>query len=117
MEDRIWKAIDGLVESHKIVIDRPKGSPHPRYSSVIYPIDYGYLAGTRSGDLGGIDVWIGSVGEERVTAIVCTVDLNKSDAEVKFLIGCTGAEMGQILSFHNQESQSALLVERQPPER
>jgi inorganic pyrophosphatase len=117
MEDKIWPAIDNLIESHEIVIDRPKGSPHPRSPSVIYPIDYGYLAGTRAGDLGGIDVWMGSAGEERVTAIVCTVDLNKFDAEVKFLIGCTDEEAKQILSFHNQESQSALLVERRHPTR
>jgi inorganic pyrophosphatase len=112
MENKIWSAIDRLVQTSEVIIDRPKGSTHPRFPSVVYPLDYGYLAGTRSSDRGGIDVWVGSDSEGEVIAIVCTVDLSKSDAEVKFLIGCTNQEIREILKFHNRGSQSALLISR-----
>lgn len=87
-----WRAFDDMVAASPIRIDRPRGSAHPRYSDFIYPLDYGYLEGTTSGDGGGIDVWVGSLGGERVTALVCCVDLEKRDVEVKILVGCTQEE-------------------------
>jgi len=41
-----WDAIDSLVHKSQIVIDRPKGSHHPKFSEIIYPVDYGYLKNT-----------------------------------------------------------------------
>ena len=115
MNEKFWEVVAALVETSEIKIDRPKGSSHPRYPTVIYPLDYGYLADTRSGDQGGIDLWIGSLEACRVTAIVCTVDLIKSDAEVKILLGCTESEVQEILAFHNQGSQSGILFAREKP--
>ena len=34
-----WSAIDALVSSGKIVIDRPKGSTHPRFPHIRYDVD------------------------------------------------------------------------------
>ena len=31
-----WDALDKLVANSEIVIDRPKGSAHPRYPELIY---------------------------------------------------------------------------------
>ena len=44
MEEReaFWKAIEKLVRDSNIVIDRPKGTAHPRFPDCIYKIDYGY---------------------------------------------------------------------------
>jgi len=70
-----WLKLDQLLSEYCLVIDRPAGSRHPRFPSVPYPLDYGYLEGTRAGDGDGIDVWIGSLPDKTVTAIVCTVDL------------------------------------------
>ncbi len=112
--DNFWLKLDQLVAEHERVIDRPKGSRHPRYSSFVYPLDYGYLEGTQAADGGGIDVWVGSLPDMAVTAVVCTVDMNKRDAEVKILLGCTPQEAREILSVHNDEFgfQAAVLVER-----
>ena len=55
-----WSAVDKLVQQSEIIIDRPKGSVHPRYSDFIYEVDYGYLNDTTSMDGGGIDVWLGT---------------------------------------------------------
>ena len=38
-----WDALDQLTADSEIVIDRPKGSAHPRFPNFIYPVDYGYL--------------------------------------------------------------------------
>ena len=73
---------------------------------VTYPLDYGYLVGTHSGDQGGIDVWIGSLERQGVTAVVCTIDLHKADAEIKILLGCTENEAQEIWAFHNRWIQS-----------
>ena len=109
-----WLKLDQLIAEHELVIDRPKGSRHPRYPEVIYPLDYGYLAGTQAIDGGGIDVWVGSLPERTVTAVACTIDMLKRDAEIKILLGCTPEDMQTILSFHNDDFgwQSAILIER-----
>ena len=67
-------------------MDRPKGSAHPRISTLIYPLDYGFLSGTRSGDGHGVDVWIGSLKRRVITGVVCTGDLSRHDTEREDLL-------------------------------
>ena len=113
VEDAFWTYLDSLVQSTEIVIDRPRGSSHPRYPSIVYPLDYGFLKGTSGGDGNEIDVWRGSLTENRLDAIVCTVDLLKQDVEVKLLLGCTGKEKATICEFHNDgKYMTALLLKR-----
>jgi len=107
-----WEYLDRLVAGSRTVIDRPKGSAHPRYPTVVYPVDYGYLDNTSAIDGGGIDVWVGSTGADRPDAILCTVDLLKRDAEIKLLIGCSEDEKEAILRFLNGDSMQALLIRR-----
>ena len=107
-----WDALDRLVDASETVIDRPKGSAHPRFPDFIYPVDYGYLKNTSSPDGAGIDVWVGS-GEKRVGAVVCTVDLVKRDSEIKILIGCTEAETAEIYFTHNESPfMKGILIRR-----
>ena len=107
-----WNAIDALVFESSIVIDRPKGSKHPKWD-FIYSLDYGYLDNTCSMDGGGIDVWLGSNDVKVCDAIICTVDLLKKDSEIKLLIGCNEAEKGLALSFHNDSSSmKGIMIER-----
>ena len=94
-DEDFWKALDNLIDNSEIVIDRPKGTLHPKYPDFIYQVDYGYLKSTSSMDGSGIDVWVGS-GEKRIVAIMCTVDLMKKDSEIKILIGCTEEEMMKV---------------------
>ena len=112
MQESFWKRLEGLLESAEVVIDRPAGSCHPRYASMVYPIDYGYLEVTSGGDGNEIDVWRGSLPDGRLDAVVCTVDILKRDAEVKLLVGCSPAEKAVVCQFHNGEYVSAILVER-----
>jgi inorganic pyrophosphatase len=110
--DRFWTHLDELIAAARLVIDRPRHSRHPRYPELIYPYDYGYLEGTTAADGGGIDVWLGSLPERRLGAVICTVDLVKRDTELKLLLGCTPREAQEILRFCNDAGLAGLLVER-----
>ena len=107
-----WRALDSLVDNSEIVIDRPKGTAHPKYPDFIYKVDYGYLKNTSSMDGAGIDVWIGS-GEKKIDAIMCIVDLMKRDSEIKILIGCTEEEKQIVYQTHNEtEYPNGILIRR-----
>ena len=96
-----WQTITELAEAGSILLDRPRGSAHPRYPGMIYPLDYGYLENTSAADGGGIDVWIGSKGGKMLTGILCTFDRLKRDAEIKLLIGCTLEDIETIQGFNS----------------
>ncbi len=107
-----WNALDDLVDNSEIVIDRPRGTAHPKYPDFIYRVDYGYLKGTSSMDGSGIDVWVGS-GEKKVDAIMCIVDLKKRDSEIKILIGCTEEEKTIVYETHNKtQYMKGILIRR-----
>lgn len=110
--DDFWIAFERLIANSEMVIDRPKGSRHPRYSSMVYPLDYGYLDNTSSMDGGGIDVWVGSRASRELDAVIFTVDLKKRDSETKLLLGCTEEEKQTVLSFLNDNSMRTMLVRR-----
>ena len=59
MNREFWQMLEAMAASCELVIDRPKGSRHPRYPQVVYELEYGYLKGTCSMDGDGIDVWLG----------------------------------------------------------
>ena len=112
MNDEFWAALEELVKNTEIVIDRPKGTSHPRYPDCIYKVDYGYLKETTSMDGAGLDVWVGT-GEKKIDAIMCIVDLMKRDSEIKILIGCTEEEKQIIYQTHNEtEYMKGILIRR-----
>jgi inorganic pyrophosphatase len=100
MNENYWKSLQALITDETVVIDRPRGVPHPRYPELIYPLDYGYIEGTTAGDGDGIDIWIGSSGGRTLTGILCTFDTVKRDAEIKLLAGCTEEDLATIRHFH-----------------
>jgi inorganic pyrophosphatase len=110
--ETFWDYLNRLVVSNHLTIDRPKNSQHPRYPDVIYPLDYGFLEGTSTVDGGGVDVWVGSIGNTEITGVVLTVDLLKSDTEIKVLLGCSDEDIQKILDFHNGNKMRAMLVRK-----
>lgn len=108
-----WGMLDDLVSGSEIVIDRPKGSRHPKYPDMLYEVDYGYLNNTTSMDGGGIDIWRGTDEEQKIDSIICIVDSVKKDSEIKILIGCTNFEKEIIYKFHNDsECMKGILISR-----
>ena len=112
MDSSFWTQLDTLVQTSELVIDRPRGSRHPRISSVVYPLDYGYLSDTSGGDGNEVDVWRGSLPETCLDAVVCTTDLRKRDTEVKLLIGCSTEEKQIVCRFHETNGMGVILIER-----
>ena len=108
-----WNYIDELVATSEAVIDRRKGTSHPEYEEMVYPLDYGYLAGTSSADGAGIDVWRGSEDPRRVTGVGCTIDLVKRDSEIKILLGCSDDEIVLVANFLNDHHMGCWLVKRE----
>ena len=111
-----WKKMDQLLASSEMIIDRPKGSHHPKWPEIIYPLDYGYLKDTTASDGECIDVWLGSDPERKLTAMFVTVDSVNRDTEIKLLVGCTEAEILMIDHFFNDyDTIKALLIYREEP--
>jgi len=110
-----WTRFDTMLGSNEIVIDRPRGTNHPRYPEIVYPLDYGYLKGTSGGDGNEIDVWRGSMSPPRLIAVACTVDTLKGDAELKLLVGCTNDEIEAVDKFHNESDYMSGIVARRMP--
>lgn len=108
-----WGSLDQLMREHALVIDRPKGSAHPRYPDSIYPVDYGYLEGTKSSDGHGIDVWRGTLPDTKVQAILVTIDMIKKDTEIKIVVGCTEKEINKLYPYTKSYSMASILVERE----
>lgn len=99
-----WDKIDQLISSSEIVIDRAKGSRHPSFPHIVYPLDYGYLKGASSMDGSGVDLWRGSLPLATADALIVTVDIMKRDSEIKLLIGLTDEEKKMALDFHNDSN-------------
>ena len=111
--NEFWKALDELVSKSEVIIDRPKGTVHPKFPDFVYKVDYGYLKDTSSMDGAGIDVWLGSSGKQ-IDAVMCIVDLLKKDSEIKILIGCTEDEKRIIYETHNRTPyMKGILIRRQ----
>ena len=105
-----WQKLDTLYLSGDIVIDKPKGSTHPKYSNLVYPVNYGYL---KADDMEVIKVYKGSRSVMQVDAITVCVDILAKDIDIKLLIGCTEEEENTILGFLNQtDFQKTIIVRR-----
>lgn len=109
-----WKKLDELLSTCRIVIDRPKGSRHPRYPECVYQVDYGYLEGTSSMDGDGIDLYRGSLDDKSLSGIVVIVDMVKKDSEIKLLLGVSPQELEWIMDWCNgTELMKGLYIPRE----
>jgi inorganic pyrophosphatase len=92
----------------RIVIDRPLGSKHPKYD-MIYPINYGYVPNTISGDGEELDAYLLGVNEKvleytgKCIAIIHRID----DNDDKLVIvpensSYTDDEINEIIEFQEK---------------
>jgi inorganic pyrophosphatase len=108
-----WEYIDTMKRENEIIIDRPKGTRHPKYNDMVYDVDYGYIKNTKSMDDGGIDIFVGTENNKNIDALICIIDLLKKDSEIKILMGCTEDEKIKIYKFLNDsEFMKAIMVRR-----
>lgn len=76
----------------KVIIDRPKGSIHPKYKDIVYPLNYGYVDGFFAGDGEEQDVYVMGIDyplinfEGEVIAIIHRIN----DLEDKWVVAPKG---------------------------
>ncbi len=108
-----WQKLDTLYLANDLVLDKPKGTVHKRFSNLVYPVDYGFFREVVDTDEEHIRVFKGSEKTSSVDAIVVCVDILKKDIEVKLLVGCNQEEELNILAFLNQtDFQKAVILRR-----
>lgn len=114
INEKFWQHLQTLVYESKIVIDRPKGTYHPKYPDLVYEVDYGYLENTSSMDGQGIDVFVGTENNQKVNGFAITIDLVKKDSEIKILIGCNDKEKEKIeKQLTNYEMLQGIIINRE----
>ncbi len=70
-----------------VTVDRPLGSRHPRHLDIVYPINYGFVPDTVSGDGMAVDVYVLGVGvpADYIECVVLAVVIRADDAEDKLV--------------------------------
>lgn len=106
-----WSDWENLIQTRGYILDRPKGSRHPRYPDDVYPLDYGYIPDTAGGDGAEVDIYVGSE-QCGLTAVLHTFDRLKDDEEIKLLWNCSEEEIQTALRVSNVGTMSATLIRR-----
>ncbi|MBP3322542.1 MAG: GNAT family N-acetyltransferase [Clostridia bacterium] len=109
-----------LGKTVEITIDRPLGSAHPQYPQTIYPLNYGYLPDTLSGDGEEIDVYLMGVPEPvlEYTARVIAVIHRENDVEDKLVavpegMRFTRAQIEEYTAFQERYFQTTIEMENE----
>ncbi|MFP4322923.1 MAG: hypothetical protein ACLFTK_10755 [Anaerolineales bacterium] len=111
---QFWLALDRLLIACQVIINHPKGSPHPQDPNHVYPVDYGYLRETRSSGGASLDIFVGKGPSNPVgvVGIINLVNLVHREADMKLLVRCNSAETQAVLAFLNAHWQYALYIPR-----
>ena len=93
----------------KVTIDRPLGSHHPKYSNLIYPINYGYVDGIVAPDGEEQDSYVLGVNTalKEFTGKVIAIIHRNDDIEEKWIVvpdglNYTDAEIIEQVHFQEQ---------------
>src|SRR5690349_13315470 len=103
MDDDLWSFWERIIAEQGVIIDRSKGTAHPRFAEMIYPVDYGYLKNTTGGDGNEIDIFVGST-DSGLVGLLATKDSAKEDREIKLLWNLTDDEVEAATAFLNRET-------------
>ena len=100
---------DLLGKTVKIEVDRPLGSVHPKHENIVYPVNYGYIPNTVSGDGEETDVYLLGVDEPvgRFVGRVIAVIHRYNDDENKLVAAPEGME------FSVEEIRNAVFFQEQ----
>jgi len=110
-----WSRWDRCVEQRGVTIDRPFGSAHPDFPSVVYPLNYGFVPGTVGTDGDAVDAFVGGA-EQGLVGLLLTTDHRQGDREAKLLVDCTPSEIYTAHGFVNYDRSllEGVLVLRHP---
>ncbi len=101
----------------KVKIDRPFGSSHPDYPSMIYPINYGYVEGILAPDDEGQDVYVLGINEpirdfigKKIAIIHRNDDVEEKWVACPFGTTYTQSEIEQSIHFQEQYFDSNIKI-------
>ncbi len=109
----------------QVVVDRPMGAPHPRFpDGVPYPVNYGYLPGTTSGDGLRVDAYLLNcdgplAAGALVEGVVVAAVVRQDDVEDKLIVMSVGravdgrlaaASLEREVSFQERYVDSSVAV-------
>ena len=79
----------------EVTVDRPMGSAHPDWPEMIYPVNYGFVAGIPAGDGEPQDAYVlGADGPvERFTGRVVAIARRRDDVEDKWVVCPEGTSL------------------------
>ena len=104
-----------LGKAVNVIIDRPLGSTHPKYSNIRYPVNYGYVPGLLAGDGEEQDVYILGVDTpmETFSGTVIGVIHRRNDVEDKWVAApsdtvFTRDEIWDAVKFQEQYFESEI---------
>lgn len=98
-------------------VDRPLGSRHPQHETLWYPVNYGYVPDTVSGDGEPIDAYL--IGIDRpvsqFSGQVIAVVLRADDVEDKLVVAPVGttfsrAQVEALVAFQERFFQSEVVL-------
>ena len=100
-----------------VTVDRPLGSVHPDFPEMIYPINYGYIAGIMAPDGEEQDAYILGVSEpvQTFTGKIIAIVRRHGDTEEKWVVcpadaAFTKEEIAEQIRFQEQYFQSEIIV-------
>ena len=101
-----------------VTVDRPLGSAHPDYPEMIYPVNYGYIAGIMAPDGEEQDAYILGVQEpvQQFTGRIIAIVRRADDVEEKWVVYPTDMtfskqEIAELIRFQEQYFQSEIIME------
>lgn len=106
-----------LGQAVQVVIDRPLGSVHPRHPDICYPVNYGFLPDTISGDGAPIDAYVLGVDTpvETYQGVVIAVVAREDDVEDKLVVAPYAVmfsrdEIAEAVAFQEQYFTSTIIM-------
>ena len=87
-----------------VKIDRPLGTAHPKYSDLIYPLNYGYIESLVAPDGEDQDAYLLGVNEavDCFSGVVLAIIVRRNDVESKLVVAPKGK------SFTDEEILAAV---------
>ena len=106
-----------LSQRVSVKVDRPLGSRHPRHPDMIYPLNYGFVPGTVSGDGMPVDAYLLGVAEavDQCEGAVIAVIVRADDVEDKLVVApddgrWTAAQIMEQVEFQERFFDSKVIV-------
>ena len=103
----------------RVIVDRPKGTRHPKFPELVYPVNYGYVPGVLAGDGEEQDAYI--LGEDspltEFTGRLIAIIRRKNDVEDKWVVAgdnaCFSAEeIRKSVDFQEKFFDSTIILLR-----